>query len=183
MKKLLILRHAQALGTEVGGTDKTRKLSPTGQADALALGKAMKRDGLMPDLVLCSTATRTSETLDGVLQGLDVPHDALNIEYSDRLYNADYPSLIHAVQQVDDEIDTILVVAHNPGIHQFAAQMAAEDGSDRVDRLSMGYAPATMTVLECDLSAWQDLQDFSNSVVGIYETSEYNASDRPTRWM
>lgn len=179
MKTLLILRHAQALGTEVGGSDKTRKISPNGVADAQALGKLMARDGLQPDAVLCSAATRTRETLDAVMGALD---DAA-VDYLDRLYNADFDVLLNAIHEASDEAETLLLVAHNPGIHTLAARLAAEDGSAHVDRLSMSYAPATLSVLECDVESWAAIKPYENKVQAVHETIEYNASDRPTRWM
>lgn len=179
MKKLLILRHAQALGTEVGGSDKTRKLSPKGFQDAQALGRLMVKERLIPDLVLCSTATRTRETLDGVLEEVE----ADKVDYLDRLYNADYDTLLGALRELGEEPESVLIVAHNPGIHTLAARLANDDGSVHVDRLSMSYAPATLTVLECDINDWADLDPLVNQARAVHETVEYNSSDRPTRWM
>lgn len=179
MKQLLILRHAQALGTEIGGSDKTRKLSPNGIADAKALGKVMVKDGLQPDLVLCSGAVRTRETLAGVLES----YDTLETDFVDPLYNADFLTLKNTIHDASDDIQSLMIVAHNPGVHQLAARLAADDGSSRVERLLLAYMPATLTVLACDIARWGDLVDYSNTVSALYETSEYNASDRPTRWM
>ena len=179
MKTLLILRHAQALGTAVGGSDKTRKLSPNGIGDAKALGKLMAKEALNPDVVLCSAATRTRETLDGVLEGID----AGKVEYLDRLYNSDFDTLLGAIREMGNAPETVLIVAHNPGIHTLAARLATDDGSAHVDRLSMSYAPATLTVLNCDISDWGDLEPYANVAHVVHETVEYNSSDRPTRWM
>ena len=63
------------------------------------------------------------------------------------------------------------------------ARLAAEDGSAAVDRLSMSYAPATLTVLECDVEAWDAVKPYANVARAVHETTEYNADDRPTRWM
>lgn len=179
MKRLLILRHAQALGTEVGGSDKTRKLSPNGIKDAQALGKLMVKEGLQPDAVLCSAATRTRQTLDGVMESLE----DCQIDYLDVLYNADFDVLLDAIREVPTDADTVLIVAHNPGIHTLAARLAADDGSAHSERLMIGYAPATMTVLDCDVTDWGALKPYTNVVNAVYETTEYNAEDRPTRWM
>ena len=180
MKQLLILRHAQAAGTDIGGSDKTRKLTPKGNDDASALGKLMVKEGLNPDLVLCSAATRTRETLDGVLSAFD---NDVSVDYANRLYNSDYQYLMMVAQEASDDIETLMIVAHNPGTHEFAARLAEEDGSDRVDRLSMNYAPATLTVFDCDIERWKDLRPYANKVKAVHESVEYNADDRPTRWM
>jgi len=179
MKRLLILRHAQSLGTETGGTDKTRKLSPNGIKDAQVLGALMAREGLQPDAVLCSAATRTRQTLEGVMESLE----DTKIEYLDRLYNADFDVLVSAIQGLSDNVETVLLVAHNPGIHTLAARLAADDGSAAAERLLMSYAPATLTVLDCDIDDWTAIKPYANRVTAVHETTEYNADDRPTRWM
>lgn len=179
MKRLLILRHAQALNTAPGGTDKTRKLSPKGIEDAKALGVLMAREALQPDAVLCSTAVRTRETLEAVMESLnDVP-----IDYMDSLYNAPDSHLLQAIQEIDDKADSVLLVAHNPAVHMLASRLAADDGAGYVDRLMSGYAPATLTVLSCDIDDWDALKSHGNAVKAVHETIDYNADQRPTRWM
>lgn len=179
MKQLLILRHAQALATEVGGSDKTRKLSPQGHEDAHALGKLMVKQDLQPDFVLCSAALRTRQTLEGVMESLS---DCAT-EISEQLYNADFETLLSALEEVPSDTSSLMIVAHNPGIHTLAARLAADDGSAHVDRLSMTYMPATLTVLDCDIEDWSDLKVYSNVVRVVHETTDYNAPERPTRWM
>ena len=180
MKQLMILRHAQALGVEPGGDDKSRKLSPKGIEDAKALGALMERQNLQPDLVLCSAAVRTRQTLDGLLNVIAVGR----IDYSDTLYNADFSVLLNAVQGQSNDINNLLLVAHNPGIHTFAARLASDESEQfLIERLMMSYAPATMTVLQCDIENWADLEVYQNPVLAVHETSAYNSDDRPTRWM
>ena len=99
------------------------------------------------------------------------------------LYNSDFDLLLNAVHEVDNAVNTLLLVAHNPGIHTLAARLAADDGSPLSERLLMGYAPATLTVLECEIESWENLQIYSNKVAAVHETTEYNAEARPTRWM
>jgi len=167
------------MGTETGGTDKTRKLSPNGIKDAQALGALMAREGFQPDAVLCSAATRTRQTLDAVMESLE----DTQIQYVERLYNADFDILLSAVHEASSDVETLLLVAHNPGVHTLAARLAADDGSAAAERLLMGYAPATLTVLECDVDGWDGVKPYENVVKAVHETTEYNADDRPTRWM
>lgn len=180
MKQLFILRHAQALSTDPGGTDKSRRLSPNGLGDAKALGAVMKRQDMRPDTILCSPATRTRETLREVLEGLEGDIEA---EFPESFYNAGADAYFTGIQAVSDAHERLLIVGHNPGIHMLAAQLAHDDGSALMDRLSSGYAPATLTVLECDIESWNDLALYKNQLMAVLETSEYNADSRPTRWM
>lgn len=180
MKTLLILRHAQALSTEVGGSDKTRKLSPQGKEDARALGKVMRQRGFAPDLVLCSPATRTKQTLECVVENLG----EVETRYPESFYNAPPEAYLAGIHDIfDDHVKTLMVVGHNPGIHSLAARLAADDSSGLMDRLITSYAPATMTVLECNATGWADVRLHQNRLVDVLETVDYNAPERPTRWM
>lgn len=180
MKRLLILRHAQALSTEPGGTDKSRKLSPKGKADARALGGVMLKQDLRPDLVLCSPATRTRETLECVSEGLG----ALKSEFPDAFYNASPAVYLQGVHGVADEAaQSLLIVGHNPGVHALAGSLVNEETPTLLNRLSSSYAPATLSIIECDVERWGDIEPYENRLMGILEASEYNGPQRPTRWM
>ena len=180
MKTLLILRHAQALSTEIGGSDKTRKLSPQGKADARALGKVMAQRHLRPSLVLCSPATRTRQTLEYVMESLE----DLETHFPESFYNAPPEAYLAGIHDIhDDTIETFMVVGHNPGIHTLAARLAADEGSGLMDRLISSYAPATLSVLECNVARWADIAFHQNKLADVLETVDYNAPERPTRWM
>lgn len=180
MKQLYILRHAQALSTEPGGTDKSRRLSPKGLADAKALGAVMFKQDMRPDLALCSPATRTRETLSAVLEGVGAETPA---DFPEVFYNAGADAYFAGIHGASDNVASLLVVGHNPGLHMLAAQLAKDDSGSLMNRLAGGYAPATLTVLECGAESWSDIRLYENRLMGVLETTEYNAPDRPTRWM
>ncbi len=179
MKTLMILRHAQALSTPVGGTDKTRTLSPQGKADARALGKTMAQQDMVPGLVLCSPATRTRETLDCVLESIE----GVKSEFPEGFYNANADTYLHGVHACDDSVETLLLVGHNPGVQELATRLVNEDSPALLSRLAGGYAPATLSVLECDVESWEEIQFYQNRLMVILESTEYNGPERPTRWM
>ncbi len=179
MKTLLLLRHAQALGTQIGENDKTRKLSPKGLDDAKALGKLMMAKNLQPDIALCSPATRTHQTLENVM----LSFTGVITDYNESLYNAGYEGLLNALQTIPADASMALLVAHNPGIHALAAKLAQDDNSNNYDRLTMGYAPGTLSVLSCDIDNWENLKLGTNKIIDIFDPLDYNAPDRPTRWM
>jgi len=179
MKTLYLLRHAKAEGGGSGG-DKLRKLSEQGLADAAALGAIMRRKEYVPEYILCSPATRTKQTLEGVCKGgLSCPP----ADEPEALYNAATGVIFSLIQQVDDSHDSLLVVAHNPGIHDVAARLAAEESPpSHLSRLFSGYKPGTLTVLECDIEKWPEINLASNMVKDILEPLDYNAPATPARW-
>lgn len=164
MKRLLILRHAHTAPAGEGG-DRERKLTPQGLEDARMLGQTMKAKNYVPDFILCSPVTRTRQTLDQLLEGLG----KISAEYPKIIYEGGYHELMELVRSVDDSCITLLVIGHNPAIHQFAASMGRED-HDLMNSLSSGYAPATLTVLDVPRASWTDLQPGENAIIDLIET-------------
>jgi phosphohistidine phosphatase len=110
MPTLLVLRHAKA--APGGGTpDIERSLTERGRRDAEAAGEWLRGRGLTPDLVLCSTAARTRETLER----LAVPAP---VRYESQIYANDADALLTLVRETDDDVRTLLLVGHNPSVHQ-----------------------------------------------------------------
>ena len=121
MLTLILLRHAKSSWDDPGLDDFDRPLAKRGRKAAPEVGSALARMGLRPDLVLCSTAVRTRQTLEIVLGELGSP--APRVIFDERLYMATSDRLIkrlHAV--VTDETGalphTVMMVGHNPGLEQ-----------------------------------------------------------------
>ncbi|HBR68654.1 MAG TPA: phosphoglycerate mutase [Rhodospirillaceae bacterium] len=167
MKRLFILRHAQTLPSDSGG-DISRKLTPEGKKDAQALGKFMAREKHRPDIVLCSPATRTRETLAGVLESLgEIP-----TEYLREIYNASAAELLHLLRQQSGQ--TVLLLGHNPGVYELTARLAGNGAPPLLDRLSHGYRPGTLSVLSCPCENWKDLAPGENTLTDLREAPNYD---------
>ncbi len=177
MKQLYIIRHAQTLPAE-GGDDKARKLTPNGLADAKALGKMMTHKNYKPDFVLCSPATRTRETLTGVLESFD----DTPTEFPDDIYNGGAGDLLHILQQQDTEPQNILLVGHVPGVYELTALLAGTGATSLLSKLSQGYKPGTLSVLSCPCESWADIQPAENELIDFQESIDYNAPATPARW-
>ncbi len=96
--------------------DRDRALSPRGQHTARAMRQAMQRLGLTPDLVLISPARRTQETLEA----LEPWDEAPLIETIDHLYLASTKQLLDALHGVPETVRSVMIVGHNPGLHELA---------------------------------------------------------------
>ncbi len=162
MKRLLILRHARTFPASAQG-DRERALTPEGIADAGALGVVMKQKNYTPDGVLCSPAIRARQTLECLLQSLP-PVPAI---YKEIIYEGGCEDLLDLVRETDDRYAALLLVGHNPSVHQFAASMARDDSSPLMEGLVSGYAPGTLTILECPRSAWAELKPGGNRLADI----------------
>lgn len=161
MKRIFILRHAETQPS-AGGGDRERKLTDRGMMDARGLGAVMRERGYVPEFILCSPVTRTRQTLEQVLESLG----KIQTEFEKIIYEGGQPDLMQLLQGVDDKFGAVLVVGHNPSIHQFAASLADED-SKLMDQLAAGYAPGTLTVLDVPHMSWADVRMGENKLIDI----------------
>ncbi|TPG58518.1 histidine phosphatase family protein [Roseomonas nepalensis] len=132
MHQLLLLRHAKSAWDDPALSDHARPLNARGRRAAAAMAGAMRGLGLRPQLVLVSSSRRTLQTLEtlGTLEGPP------RVEPMDDLYLAPWTRLLDAVREVPEEVGSVLLIAHNPGLHDLALALAGE-GSD-----SEGAPPA-----------------------------------------
>jgi phosphohistidine phosphatase len=164
MKTLFILRHAEA-APDRGGGDYERVLTERGHEMAKALGEIMAEKNYVPQFAFCSGATRTRQTLEGVLECVRIG----TVEHTKEIYHADVNDLIELVRGIDDKYESVLIVGHNPTVHQSVAALTADD-SPFLEALSRGYAPATLSVLQVPRARWVDLTPGENRLVDIATT-------------
>lgn len=133
MHRLFILRHAKAAThpPTAGGGDHDRPLAARGVAalPGVARSLAEQLDGHPLDLVLCSTSTRTRETVELVAQA-EPAVAAAPLKLDAKLYLADPARLLKALRKVPADAATVLLCGHNPGLHQLALLLLGDDGSD-----------------------------------------------------
>lgn len=118
MPTLIVLRHAKAVAG-FGTADIDRVLNDRGRRDAAAAGEWLRANGLVPDRVLCSPAARTRETLD--LLAVDAPAD-----HEPVIYANDPDELLGLVAEAPEDAGTLLLVGHNPSVHQFVHDLTGE---------------------------------------------------------
>lgn len=152
MRQLILMRHAQAQASSPAGGDRERALSPVGQSQAVAAGEALRARGAVPDLAIVSAARRTRQTWEGVAEGMGVDPAPDWLEIESALYNADANALRRFVEGAEERCESVILIAHNPGIHQLAFELLSEGGaSDQIlDRVRTGFAPATAAVFQVD---------------------------------
>ncbi len=145
MKRLILLRHAKTEPQATSGADIDRALTELGLTAAASVGRALAAAGLIPELALVSPALRARQTFDAVATSLpDVRMQAVS-----ELYNAP-ADVIQTVAEREDA-DTILVIAHNPGIGMLALnliQACVAAGVEERAALDQGFPTATAAVFE-----------------------------------
>ncbi len=155
MKLLHLLRHAKSAWDDPSTPDHDRGLEPRGARGATLVGRHLRERGFRPDLVLCSTARRASDTLDIVLEQIGPP--APPVERERGLYLCGDRALLDRVRQVPDEVGSVLLVAHNPDLQNLALSLAGTAAPDLLDRVAAKYPTAGFATLAFDVGAWRDV--------------------------
>ena len=161
MKRLSLLRHAKSSMKE-NGEDHERPLSRRGRDAARRVGRDLPTLTGPLDLVLCSSALRTRETLDLVLTEFSArPH----ILIEDELYLADRDKLMKRLRRLDEGVAGVLLIGHNPGLHELAIALA-DQSSANFHALAAGKFP-TAACASFDIpSHWSVLAYSRNELIG-----------------
>ena len=126
-RTLLVLRHSKSAYPE-GVADFDRPLAPRGVRDAVTLGGWILGQGLLPDLVVCSTAARTRQTWDLINDQLVWPDEDATVRYDPRVYDAALSDLMAIVAETPPEAAILALVGHNPGAAQLVRILTGESG-------------------------------------------------------
>ncbi len=132
MHTLILLRHAKSSWHDPALPDQDRPLNSRGVAVAPVMGRAMAKHGLDPDLVLCSPARRTRDTLALVMPELKTEP---KIVYEDALYHATSAEMLTVLQKVAPAASQVLMVGHNPELQRFALDLIGSGPKHLWDRL------------------------------------------------
>ena len=158
MKRLLLLRHAKAAREGSGIDDITRRLAERGREDAVRIGHFMHEEVYVPDLVLCSTALRTHETLELLLPELGTRP---LVQYRADLYLARPEAILSAIRQAREAAGSVMVVGHNPGIeecgHGLARPPADRKMRKRYQLMSDKFPTGSLAVIDFDVARWSDI--------------------------
>jgi phosphohistidine phosphatase len=146
MKRLTLMRHADARWNDPGTPDIERPLNRRGNAAAEAMARRLAHLELVPDLLLVSPARRAQQTAEIVGRELSLP--ARRVLRTDALYLASAPDLMQLVRATGPRVAHLLVIAHNPGLSQLVALLQPAQGA-------AGLATAAVCSLAFDCSDWQ----------------------------
>jgi len=151
MKTLWLLRHAKASPGGSDLSDRNRPLAARGREGAERIGRHLAKSGARPDLVLCSSSLRTRETIERVAVALG---GDLTIEFADDLYLASETDLLARVAELPDDVASVMMVGHNPGIAELALRLAVRGDRSALAELRRKFPTGALAELESAAPRW-----------------------------
>jgi phosphohistidine phosphatase len=158
MKTLLILRHGKAQPDTPAGGDRARKLTKRGRRDAAAMGAHILATIGMPDAIITSDATRARQTAELAAEALDFSQP-LTIEPD--IYAADLGTLLGVVRAIPDDVDTAVLVGHNPGFEELTAALT------RAEEEEVTLPTAALARIDFDVARWGEAKKGTGVLRGI----------------
>lgn len=160
MKTLLLLRHAKSSWDDSSLRDFDRPLAPRGERDAPRMGKALKKRGPLPDVVISSPAQRARQTVEAFVAAAKLEAGP---QFDERIYEASSAELMKLVRGLPDSASCILLVGHNPGF---------EDLVSRLTGKSQRMPTAALACIEFKVEKWEDVEDGEGKLAWLLTPKE-----------
>ncbi|GAV20046.1 phosphohistidine phosphatase [Mariprofundus micogutta] len=149
MKKLMLMRHAKSSWSDFGTSDFDRELNARGMQDAPEMGRRLVAKAMVPDAFLVSTARRARATANLMVPELGFSVE--NIQFKDELYLASPAEMLKLIRQTSDHVQTLALLAHNPGITEL---------TNRLAKTWINNIPTCgVAVLQFQIEQWQNIDN------------------------
>ena len=155
MKTLYLYRHAKSSWKDPTLEDFDRPLNGRGRRAGKSMAAYIAEHSLVPDIIVCSSAQRTQQTLEmlrGTLGG-DIPS-----RIDDALYMASAAQLLREVHHLDDGLASVMLVAHNPGLQDLALRLISRGDPETRNQMRNKFPTAALAVLTCPGRRWSDMK-------------------------
>ncbi|MFQ5400457.1 MAG: histidine phosphatase family protein [Anaerolineae bacterium] len=161
MKTVLVLRHAKSSWAFADLGDHERPLNERGRRDAPRMGRLLRREGIVPELILSSTAERALATAEAV--ALDSGYEA-EIEVLRRLYHAGPETYLDILRNMGDSVGRVMMVGHNPGMEELVTSLTGT---------WVRMPTAALAQIELPVAHWRELTDsVTGTLVNLWRPKE-----------
>lgn len=161
MKRLYLLRHAKSSRKDSSLPDHDRPLAGRGRRATKAMAAYLREHQIEPGLILCSSATRARQTLDGVAPGL---RGSPEVRIESELYELSATGLLARLQRIPDAVPSAMLIGHNPAMEQLGLDLAG--GGPNLADLASKYPTGALATLEFP-GSWSDLVADRCQLVGF----------------
>jgi len=172
MHQLHLLRHAKSSWDD-DTDDHERPLNKRGKEAARLIGASLPKAVGRLDLVLCSSALRTRETAELALAGYEKPPKIL---FEDGLYLAGAAKLMQRLQQLDEGIGSVMLIGHNPGLHELAIALASP-GSAAFSTLANGKFPTGVRTRFVIGTSWAEIDSTRHRLIDYVTIKSLGGGD------
>jgi phosphohistidine phosphatase len=159
MLRLILIRHAKSAWGADGQEDHERQLAPRGVKASRWIADTLRAESWLPDLVLCSTAVRTRQTLE--ISGIDAP-----TRFVRDIYDRMSGDFVDIIRRMGGEAATLALIGHNTGM-ETTARLLAEDGAD-----FGGYPTGAIAVMDFAIERWSELEAGTGRIVAFRRPRE-----------
>jgi phosphohistidine phosphatase len=159
MKTLYLLRHAKSSWDDASLADHDRPLAPRGRRATKLLVGYLREEGIAPQLVLCSSARRARETLEGIVPALG---DKVEVQIAPELYAGTEDDLIGRVRVIADGVQSAMLIGHNPAVQALVLDLAV--GGRKLDEIAGKYPTGALATLSFE-GPWPELRPGSAELV------------------
>ncbi|MFC5325727.1 SixA phosphatase family protein [Bradyrhizobium oligotrophicum] len=158
MRRLMLLRHAKTETDAPTGRDQDRRLDERGHQDAAMIGDFLASHPPAPQLVLVSTAVRAQQTWEFARAAMQDRVAAPQVELVPELYGAEPMQILHQIRLAAVlDPQQLLVVGHNPGLHELALALTGQGDSDARQELSRNMPTSGLAVFDFETDDWGDV--------------------------
>lgn len=161
MKQLLLVRHAKSSWDNIDLDDLDRPLNKRGKKEATLLGRLLKKNGLIPQLIISSPAKRAYKTAIKMTHELNLPKK--NIEENKIIYSGNTPKIIELISSLDKKTDLVLIVGHYPSIMELGNYLT---GSNFLKLKTSGFI-----LINLKIKSWKEIAKDKGNILLIDRAS------------
>lgn len=145
MKTLFVMRHAKSSWDNADLSDFERPLNERGLRTAPLMGKFMREQDLIPDLIIASTAKRAVQTAESVKKSAEF---LCETRFEKRIYEAGISTLLYLLAEIDDKFSKVLIVGHNPSFENLVGILSGQFAA---------MPTATLAEISLDIKNWREI--------------------------
>ena len=151
---LYLLRHTKSSWDDPSLADFERPLAERGRASAEIMSEYMQMGDIEPDLVLCSAATRTRQTLAGIRPAIA---EGTKVRFEKQLYHGGAEDLLARLRRVAGTVNTVMLIGHNPAMEMLAERLVGGGDPEARERMAAKFPTGALATLVVEAKSWKDL--------------------------
>ena len=149
----MLLRHAKSDWDDRSLRDFDRPLADRGRRDAPRIGKAIRKQGRIPDVIISSPTARARQTIEAVVESAGLKASP---QFDETIYGAEPADLLKLIRGLPDASSSVLLVGHNPTFEHLLARLAVTDEH---------MPTAALACIEFQIDHWEDVDDGQGKLV------------------